>query len=473
MSVRKRLFAYIMCYVMALTALPMPVAAEIGGGSGGTESGSAEQGSESIDTKLTPITPKDAVSLNNNTLTYGQSLSMLEFEENIKFVAIDENGIAIKDKDGNEIEVEGNLDWMYPKEEPSAGTEKAEWKFVPTDSDTYKELTGEVKITVNKATPAITPQAPEYNKIFGDADFNLSVNHNNKDKNPDGTAAAKLQYNVTSGFDVVSVSKDGTVKILKVGTSEINVCLLGTDNYERSETKTIKITITCTHKGTPKPDVTDSTDTEEGLVILNCDTPGCTHEMDRYVIPKKTVEVQLGGTQKIISDASNCEIQFANEKDKKKCKKYFELDSKTGEVKAKWKKNYNVKIPKNGIPIIVVTHGQTYQVNVKITYPTPKIEDIEVSRLDVGYYRFQFIYNGSDVKKIKPDHVKIRCKNLKLNDKVMDRYLSSPKNTRDSYIHIPLKRPKNLTFTITAYYGKGNKNASETTKFVLKKSKIK
>ena len=131
-----------------------------------------------------------------------------------------------------------------------------------------------VKIVINQATPAITSPTPEYKKIFGDSDFNLGFTNNNKDQ------SAVMEYTVKSGSDVVSVSSNGTVKILKVGTAEIIASLESTENYTKATSNSVKITITCTHKGTPVASLKDRTDTAEGLVIRKCGIPGCDHEIE-------------------------------------------------------------------------------------------------------------------------------------------------------------------------------------------------
>ncbi|MDD6798657.1 MAG: hypothetical protein PUE71_10270 [Clostridia bacterium] len=85
----------------------------------------------------------------SNTLIYGQALSTLTLNTDVaKFV---ENGDSAK-------EVTGTLAWVNPDAVLTVGTTVATWKFTPDSShvNTYQELTGEVAITVNKATPNVT-----------------------------------------------------------------------------------------------------------------------------------------------------------------------------------------------------------------------------------------------------------------------------------------------------------------------------
>ena len=201
-----------------------------------------------------------------------------------------------------------------------------------------------------------------------------------------------------------------------------------------------------------------------------CGIPGCDHEMERFVLPRKTVEVELGGNQNIITDPSKCEFRFANTDDKENCKKYFTLDSKTGKIATKWNKKNNIKVKIiDSIPVDVKTGGQTYRVNVKIKFPDPKFKKIQTKNTGGGYYRFKFKYDIKNAKKVK-----IRCKNknIKIKKNVFDYYLSSPKSSSDSYIYLHLTKTKEVTFTITAYYGKNNKH-SETTEYTVSISKKK
>ncbi len=85
----------------------------------------------------------------SNTLIYGEALSTLTLNTDVaKFV---ENGDSAK-------EVTGTLAWVNPDAVLTVGTTVATWKFTPDSShvNTYQELTGEVAITVNKATPNVT-----------------------------------------------------------------------------------------------------------------------------------------------------------------------------------------------------------------------------------------------------------------------------------------------------------------------------
>lgn len=89
-------------------------------------------------------------------------------------------------------------------------------------------------VTISKADAEIV-NTETYNKSFGGEAFDLdvTVSHNE----------AKAQYEVTVGSDVVSVSAEGTVTILKAGTATITVSLPASTNYNAAENKTIAVNV--------------------------------------------------------------------------------------------------------------------------------------------------------------------------------------------------------------------------------------
>lgn len=91
-------------------------------------------------------------------------------------------------------------------------------------------------VTISKAGAQITVGTETYSKTFGDADFNLDVDVT------DTNTEANIQYVVTAGDDVVSVS-NGTVTILKAGTATITVSLPASTNYNAATSKTITVNV--------------------------------------------------------------------------------------------------------------------------------------------------------------------------------------------------------------------------------------
>ena len=92
-------------------------------------------------------------------------------------------------------------------------------------------------LTINKADAQITIDTGKdsYSKTFGDAAFTLSGIS-------DTNTEANVQYAVTAGEDVVSVS-NGTVTILKAGEATITVSLPASTNYNAAASKTITVNV--------------------------------------------------------------------------------------------------------------------------------------------------------------------------------------------------------------------------------------
>jgi len=78
------------------------------------------------------------VSLADNTLIYGQAVSVLTFNE------------AVFVEAGKDTVVEGTLDWANPEQILTAGTHNVAWIFTP-GSDEYMTVEGKVEVVVEKA----------------------------------------------------------------------------------------------------------------------------------------------------------------------------------------------------------------------------------------------------------------------------------------------------------------------------------
>ncbi len=207
------------------------------------------------------------------------------------------------------------------------------------------------------------------------------------------------------------------------------------------------------------------TDTEEGILTYNCDV--CKYVQERFVLPRKTMEIKLGQTATVISDASKCTFALVNAEN---YQNYLTLDSGTGEIRTDTKKLKNLKKIDKSADIQVKTAGMTYTVKASIQIPAPAVK---IKTKKVGdRYRFTFKYN---VKKLGAGKIKVVCNLKGLKKDVFQRYLSSPKSNKDSYVNLYLGKNKKVTFTITAYYGKKGKIASQKTEktFVKIKQKLK
>lgn len=80
-----------------------------------------------------------AVTLQNATLTEGEKLSALKF-----------NDAVFVDEEGNEVI--GTLVFRTPDVAPAVGTAEVEWVFRPKDADSYAEARGTVSVTVKEKT---------------------------------------------------------------------------------------------------------------------------------------------------------------------------------------------------------------------------------------------------------------------------------------------------------------------------------
>ncbi len=88
-------------------------------------------------------------------------------------------------------------------------------------------------VTISKADAKIV-STETYNKSFGGEAFHLDVTASHNE--------AKAQYAVTTGTDVISVSPEGIVTILKAGTGTITVSLPESTNYNAAD-KTITVKV--------------------------------------------------------------------------------------------------------------------------------------------------------------------------------------------------------------------------------------
>ena len=101
-----------------------------------------------------PVYVKDgyAVSVKNAPLTYGQTLSILKFED-----------VVFEDKEGNAVK--GTLAWKNPDKVPEYGTHSEEWIFTPEDS-IYGTAEGTISVSVEKATPEVTELPTVIDRVY-------------------------------------------------------------------------------------------------------------------------------------------------------------------------------------------------------------------------------------------------------------------------------------------------------------------
>lgn len=106
---------------------------------------------------------------------------------------------------------------------------------------------------INRADAVITIAAGKdsYNEKYGNSSFALNGISTNV-----GNSA--LEYAVTAGNDVVSISSSGIVTILKPGTATITVSVPGTDNYNAAVSQTVTVTVSNGDAPKKKPSSTIS-----------------------------------------------------------------------------------------------------------------------------------------------------------------------------------------------------------------------
>ncbi|MBQ8823416.1 MAG: hypothetical protein IJZ82_12300, partial [Lachnospiraceae bacterium] len=169
-----------------------------------------------------------------NELIYGQKLSDLTLD----------GTTAVFVADGTTDVVEGTLSWVAPDTVFTAGEATPQWKFVPKDTASYTELSGNVTITVKKAVPVVTLPAVGvsiYNPEKTLADVTLVGT-----KGSHTVAGSKVDVDGTWSF------KDGTiVPTVKNNGYTVVFTPVDTNNYEAVE-KTVAVEVA---KATPVVDV--------------------------------------------------------------------------------------------------------------------------------------------------------------------------------------------------------------------------
>ncbi len=155
-----------------------------------------------------PVSPKTEVTLTNDTITYGDALSEMSFEE-----------VVFEDEAGNAVA--GTLAWKEATLKPEAGTTSATWVFTP-DNEEYAVKEGSVAIVVKKATPVVVaPTVAErvYNPSAVLADSELS-----------GGSATGVDGNDLNGSWSWKVS--GTVPVVNNSGYEAVFTPADINNYE-------------------------------------------------------------------------------------------------------------------------------------------------------------------------------------------------------------------------------------------------
>lgn len=172
-----------------------------------------------------PLKPQGEITLQKNEMTYGESWSVLQFNE-AKFV----------DEDTGE-EIVGTLAWNAPDYKPEVGERLAEWIFTP-DNVEYAPYIGYTTVTVNKAVPHIvfTPDPSE--QTYRTSAYSREI-LNGLSKNP-GMVIGVDNQQIGGIWKWEDENWTPTV-----GQSECRVYFepLDTQHYENSAMETVTLTV--------------------------------------------------------------------------------------------------------------------------------------------------------------------------------------------------------------------------------------
>lgn len=100
-----------------------------------------------------PVAPRDTVTLVSSTLTYGEPLSKLVFDD-----------VIFIDRRTDDV-VSGTLAWVEPDCKPTAGEHYMQWRFTP-DNEEYESTDGYVYVTVQKAVPKVTELPTVADRVY-------------------------------------------------------------------------------------------------------------------------------------------------------------------------------------------------------------------------------------------------------------------------------------------------------------------
>lgn len=176
------------------------------------------------------VAPRDAVTLVSGTLTYGEPLSKLVFDD---VIFIDDSMAESTD----EKIVSGTLEWVEPDCKPTAGEHYMQWRFTP-DNEEYAPTDGGVHFTVQKAVPKVTELPTVADRVYAPSKALLDSDLTGGtvlDVNKEALAGA---WSWQNGDVVPTVDNTGYTAVFTPDD---------TDNYE-TVTKTIAVNVA---KATP------------------------------------------------------------------------------------------------------------------------------------------------------------------------------------------------------------------------------
>ena len=188
-----------------------------------------------------------AVTLQNATLTEGEKLSALKFND---AVFVDETG----------KEVKGTLVFRTPDAAPAVGPADVEWVFRPDNGTTYMEMSGMVSVMVKAkptsgggaAAPSTTPTASDVVTVKDDKSNAISGNN----------AATTTKTTVNNTKNETSRNEQGQTVSKITGTLSKETAEKLVDQAVSNKSDTIEITVSSTAVSSGTADTAKSTELE-------------------------------------------------------------------------------------------------------------------------------------------------------------------------------------------------------------------
>ncbi|MPQ45551.1 T9SS type A sorting domain-containing protein [Marinifilum sp. N1E240] len=168
--------------------------------------------SGNINISIEKATPSVSIWSTADAITYGQTLS----ESNLT---------------GGTANVAGSFTFANPSATPDAGTQSVEVIFTPNDADNYNSVSGNINISVEKATPSVSIWSTADAIIYGQAlsESNLTGGTANVDGNfaftnpsatPDaGTQSVEVIFTPNNADNYNSVSENITISVSKANST--------------------------------------------------------------------------------------------------------------------------------------------------------------------------------------------------------------------------------------------------------------
>lgn len=296
------------------------------------------------------------------SLTYGERLSKISFNNEAVFVA-----------EGTNTEVKGTLAWEAPDTMPtSAGTKNFRWKFIPND-DNYEALSGSVEITVKPATPKITWETTVQNVAYTGSEINsgkLTVptveltNGEAYDPGVEGTSPITYSFRPSGSTESYTAGLPTAI-----GTYEVKAGVDAFGNYAAADsTSTMTLTINWLQG------VEDATLQDQGGASLSGDSWWA--QTVKLIAPE---HYTIGWSDAIENDTV---IEYQKETDQTGEKITYYLKNGDGEIAKKEVTVYVDRTAPKGSITIKNTIWDQLLSTITLGFYVPKNETVTVSASD-------------------------------------------------------------------------------------------